>query len=298
MTDPTLHPVLDRASDGVRPARSPQHAASAALARAHLVRRRRRAGGAVGAVAAAVVVAVAVLGVPGSNRAEPPVAPAPTAPPAHGVADEDVQPELDPRTAGSLPRRDSVLPASVAPPAEAADLGRLPTSGPVRLVLGAGRSELLLLGVDDRWTATRTPSGEASTTGISDDGTLLASIGPAGLWVVDVREGTWRELALPDGTPAWWTGLGTRVQWQGDRVVLSNLGQLLTVPTGGGARTRPSRGVAGSSRPPVSSSSAGTAHSSWARDGAGAARSSPRSRVAASRGSCRSRRWSTSPTPS
>jgi hypothetical protein len=234
VTDPTLHPVLDRASDGVRPTRSPQHAASAALVRAHVVRRRRRAGGLVGAVVAAVVVAVAVLGVPG-NRAEPPIAPAPTAPPAHGVADDDVQPELDPRTAGSLPQLDSVLPTSVAPPSAVADLGRLPTSSPVRLVLGAGRSRLLLLGEDDTWTATRTPSEEASTTGISDDGTMLASIGPKGLWVVDVREGTWRELALPDETSSWWTGLGTRVQWQGDRVVLSNLGQLLTVPVDGGA---------------------------------------------------------------
>lgn len=234
MNDPVLHPVLDRASDGVRPARSPQHAAGAALAQARVVRRRRRAAGVTGAVAAAVVVATALLGVPGADRSEPPVAPAPTAPPARGVADADVQPTFDPRAAGTLPRRASVLPVSLAVPPRA-DLGGLPPAGPVRLVLARGARTLLLLGEDGRWSATRSPSGENAATGLSDDGTLLAAAGPRGLWVVDVRDGRWREVALPDGPGSTWRNPSTRVQWQDDdHVALSDLGQLGVTPTDGG----------------------------------------------------------------
>ena len=240
MTDPTLHPVLDRASDGVRPALSPRHAASAALARAHVVRRRRRAVTAAGAVAAAVVVTTALLGVPGTDRSEQ-SATVPTAPPARGVAAADVQAELDPRTLGGLPRRDSVLPATLAPPAAGTRVAGLPLDGPARLVLAQGRGRLLLLGEDGRWAATRTPSGDSVASGMSADGTMLAATGPHGLWVVDVRDGEWRELALPDEPAPPWTSRGTRVQWQGDdRVVLTDVGQFLALPTDAGTPVRTS----------------------------------------------------------
>ena len=205
--------------------------------------------------------------------------------------------ELDPRTLGGLPRRDSVLPATLAPPAAGTRVAGLPLDGPARLVLAQGRGRLLLLGEDGRWAATRTPSGDSVASGISADGTMLAATGPHGLWVVDVRDGEWRELALPDEPAPPWTSRGTRVQWQGDdRVVLTDVGQFLAMPTDAGTpvadlaggpagrpghRLRPDGGRAGPW--------------SWAATGVVAARSSPRSRTAASPGSCRPASWGSCP---
>jgi hypothetical protein len=55
-------------------------------------------------------------------------------------------------------------------------------------------------------------------TALSDDGTMLASLGEEGLFVTDVREGFygWRQVELPDGGPFGWVFGGTRLHWQGD----------------------------------------------------------------------------------
>ena len=41
--------------------------------------------------------------------------------------------------------------------------------------------------------------GIFSANALPDDGTMLASVGPRGLWVTDVRDGRWRRLELPPG---------------------------------------------------------------------------------------------------
>lgn len=229
MNETELYAVLDRATDAVEPIEGPQHAALSALARARVVRTRRR-GLVAGAVAAVAVLAVWVaVGIHGTDRAEPPIAPSP---PARGIADADVQPTFDPRAASSLPPASSVLPTRLQPSAA----GGLPSTGPVRLALAAGEDRFDLLVEDGSWVTTRSPAGETYTSGLSDDGTMLAAVGPQGLWVVDVQEGTWRQLAPPDATLSLWTGLGTHVSWQDDvHVVLDNTGGILIVPTDEGA---------------------------------------------------------------
>jgi len=219
MTDPDLFSVLDRASQGIEPPTEPQQAAAAALSRARTIRTRRR-GLVAGTVAAVAVLAfVVATGVPGLDRSDPPIAPAPTVP---AMPDSAVQPTWDPRGAGDLPQGDSALPKTLEPPHDAADL---PLAGAARMVLGDAEDGLFLLGQDGTWAATTTPSGWAFGSALSDDGTMLASTGPQGLWVTDVRDGTWRRLELPPGPDGIWGGIDVTVAWRGDgQVVLRSMG--------------------------------------------------------------------------
>lgn len=213
MTDFDLHAVLDRASDSIDLADSPQHAAVSALARARVIRNRRR-GLVAGAVAAVAVVAVVLaVGVHGIDRSAPPVSPPHPVP---AMPDSAVQSTWDPRTATQLPPRDSVLPATMEPPADA---GPLPLPGPALVVLSDSGNRLSLLGADGTWAAMKAPSGSSYVTSLSDDGTMLANVGPRGAFVTDVRDGTWRRLDLPPGGLLW-TGLGTTLAWRGDTQLL------------------------------------------------------------------------------
>ena len=195
MTDLDLFAVLDRATDGIDPADSPQHAALSALSRARVVRNRRR-GLVAGVVAAVVVAVVLVTGVHGLDRSTPPITPSPTVP---EMPDSAVQNTWDPRTATSLPPRATVLPARIEPPADA---GPLPLSGPALLVLSDGGNRLDLLAADGTWAAMKAPSGSSYVTSLSDDGTMIANAGPRGVFVTDVRDGTWRRLDVPPGPPS------------------------------------------------------------------------------------------------
>lgn len=213
MTDLDLHAVLDRATDSLDLADSPQHAAVSALARARVIRNRRR-GLVAGAVAAVAVVAVVLaVGVRGIDRSAPPVSPPHPVP---EMPDSAVQSTWDPRTATQLPPRDSVLPTSMEPPADA---GPLPLPGPAVVVLSDSGNRLALLGTDGTWAAMKAPSGSSYVTSLSDDGTMLANVGPRGAFVTDVRDGTWRRLDLPPGGLLW-TGLGTTLAWRGDTQLL------------------------------------------------------------------------------
>ena len=235
MTDPDLFSVLDRASQGIEPPTEPHHAAAAALSRARTIRTRRR-GLVAGAVAAVAVLAfVVATGVPGLDRSDPPIAPAPTVP---AMPDSAVQPTWDPRGAGDLPQGDSALPKTLEPPRDAADL---PLAGAARMVLGDAEDGLFLLGQDGSWAATTTPSGWAYGSALSDDGTMLASTGPQGLWVTDVRDGTWRRLELPPGPDGIWGGLDVAVTWRGDdQVVLRSMGMgVATVDVDGAGSSTP-----------------------------------------------------------
>jgi hypothetical protein len=218
MTDPDLFSVLDRASQGIEPPSEPHHAAAAALSRARTIRTRRR-GLVAGTVAAVAVLAfVVATGVPGLDRSDPPIAPAPTVP---AMPDSAVQPTWDPRGAGNLPQGDSALPKTLEPPRDAADL---PLAGAARMVLGDGEDGLFLLGQDGTWAATTTPSGWAHGSALSDDGTMLASTGPQGLWVTDVRHGRWRRLEVPPGPDGVWGRIDVAVTWRGDgQVVLRSI---------------------------------------------------------------------------
>jgi hypothetical protein len=235
MTDPDLFSVLDRASQGIEPPTAPQHAAAAALSRAHTIRTRRR-GLIAGAVAVVAVLAfVVATGVPGLDRSDPPIAPAPTVP---AMPESAVQATWDPRGASDLPQRASALPTELDPPPDAPDL---PLAGPARIVLGDAEDGLFLLGQDGSWAATTTPSGSAYGSALSDDGTMLASTGPQGLWVTDVRDGRWRRLELPPGPDGIWGGIDVAVTWRGDRqVVLRSMGMgVATVDVEGSGSSTP-----------------------------------------------------------
>ena len=161
---------------------------------------------------------VVATGVPGLDRSDPPIAPAPTVP---AMPDSAVQPTWDPRDAGDLPQGDSALPKTLEPPPDAADL---PLAGAARMVLGDAEDGLFLLGQDGSWAATTTPSGRAHGSALSDDGTMLASVGPKGLWVTDVRDGRWRRLELPPGPEGVWGRIDVTVTWRGDgQVVLQSV---------------------------------------------------------------------------
>jgi hypothetical protein len=224
MTDLDLSAALDRATDRIDPADSPQHAAVSALARARALRNRRR-GLVAGAVAAVAVVAVVlVAGVHGVDRSAPPVSPPRPVP---EMPDSAVQTTWDPRTATQLPPRDSVLPASVEPPADA---GPLPLASGARLVLADEQERLVLLGEDGTWASTEAPSGSAYVSSLSDDGTMLANAGNGELWVTDVREGVWRQLDLPPGPAFMWTGLDVTLTWRDDtELLVLNGGGLLGI---------------------------------------------------------------------
>jgi hypothetical protein len=225
MTDLDLFAVLDRATDGIDPAASPQHAAVTALARARVVRNRRR-GLVAGAVAAVLVLVVAVAtGVAGTDRTEPPVMPTPIVP---AVPDSAVQATWDPRAAGDLPQRASVLPTEIAP--RSGTTGPLPLTGAARLVLADEQERLHLLGEDGTWASTEAPSGSAYVSSLSDDGTMLANAGNDELWVTDVRDGSWRQLDLPPGPAFMWTGLDVTLTWRDDtQLLLRNGGGMLGI---------------------------------------------------------------------
>ena len=210
MNEPELSAVLNRATDHLDPAESPHHAASSALARARVLRNRRR-GVVAGAVAAVAVLAIVLtVTTQGTNRSLQPVAPAKTVP-AIGAA--VVQATWEPGTAADLPQRESRLPATLEPPVDAAPL---PLPAAAQLVLHDADDGIFLLGADGSWARTQAPSGAALRSVLSDDGTKLANLGEQGLFVTDVRDGTWRELDLPDGPAGFWTGLGVSVGWQGN----------------------------------------------------------------------------------
>ncbi|GAB3763620.1 hypothetical protein FB382_001154 [Nocardioides ginsengisegetis] len=230
--DQNLYAVLDRATDAIAPVDSPHHAAVSALARARVVRNRRR-GLVAGAVAAVAVVAVALAtSLPGADRSAPPIAPPTTVP---AMPDSAVQDTWDPRDASQLPRRSTSLPADLDPPSDAADL---PLDGPARAVLSDGDRQLHLLGADGTWAAFDAPSGSSYVTSLSEDGTMLANAGPAGVFVTDVRDGTWRELGLPPGPASMWTGLGSSLVWVGDTrlLVRSPAAGVATVAVDGNAK--------------------------------------------------------------
>lgn len=235
MTDPDLFSVLDRASQGIEPPTAPQHAAAAALSRARTVRTRRR-GLVAGAVTGLAVLAfVVATGVPGLDRSDPPIAPTSTVP---AMPDSAVQATWDPRGASDLPQRASALPTELDPPPDASDL---PLAGAARMLLGDSQDGLFLLGQDGIWAATTTPSGSAYGSALSDDGTMLASAGPQGLWVTDVRDGKWRRLELPPGPDGIWGGIDVAVTWRGDRqVVLRSMGMgIATVDVDGAGSSTP-----------------------------------------------------------
>ncbi len=168
--------------------------------------------------AVAVLAFVVATGVPGLDRSDPPIAPAPTVP---AMPDSAVQPTWDPRDAGDLPQGDSALPKTLEPPPDAADL---PLDGAARMLLADAEDGLFLLGQDGSWAATTTPSGWAHGSALSDDGTMLASVGPQGLWVTDVRDGRWRRLELPPGPDGVWGRIDVTVTWRGDgQVVLQSI---------------------------------------------------------------------------
>ena len=218
MNEPELSAVLHRATDHLDPTDQPHHAATSALARARVVRNRRR-GLVAGAVAAVAVLAIALAaGTQGGNRSVPPVAPPTRTVPA--IEASVVQTTWDPGTATALPQRESSLPVALEPPADAVSL---PLATVAQLVLRDPADGLFLLGTDGSWAKTETPSGSAFMSVLSDDGTMLANLGTNGLFVTDVRDGTWRELDLPESPPGFWTSLGVSVGWQGnDRILLQS----------------------------------------------------------------------------
>jgi len=87
------------------------------------------------------------------------------------------------------------------------------------VALSDSGNRLALLGADGTWAAMKAPSGSSYVTSLSDDGTMLANVGPRGVFVTDVRDGNWRRLDLPPGGPLW-TGLGTTLAWRGDTQLL------------------------------------------------------------------------------
>jgi hypothetical protein len=182
-----------------------------------------------------VLAFVVATGVPGLDRSDPPIAPAPTVP---AMPDSAVQATWDPRGASDLPQRASAWPTELDPPPDAPDL---PLAGPARIVLGDAEDGLFLLGQDGSWAATTTPSGSAYGSALSDDGTMLASTGPQGLWVTDVRDGRWRRLELPPGPDGIWGGIDVAVTWRGDRqVVLRSMGMgVATVDVEGSGSSTP-----------------------------------------------------------
>ncbi len=236
---PELSGVLTRATDGIEPAEQPHHAASAAWARARVVRNRRRGLAAV-AVAAVTVLAIAVVsGTQSLDRSNPPIAPSPTVP---AIPASAVQATFDPDAALELPQRESNLPATLDPPADASVLP-LPTAA--SLVLRDPDDAIFLLGTDGTWARTKAPSGSAHHSVLSDDGTQLANLGEEGLFVTDVRDGTWRELELPNGPEDSWTNFAVMLRWQGnERLALAS-------PGAGLARIEVSGGLAPSVDPSV-----------------------------------------------
>jgi hypothetical protein len=147
----------------------------------------------------------------------------------------------DPHSATDLPQRHSALPPVIDLPT---DPGELPLSGPARLAFVDAAGRIHLLESDGRWGWTKPPGGQGLAAALSDDGTMLASLGERGLFVTDVRFGAyeWRAVDLPAGPAFGWAQLGTRIQWRGDtHVALSNLGpgDVATVAVDGGASFSP-----------------------------------------------------------
>lgn len=156
MTDPCLFSVLDRATDGIEPGDAPQ-AATAALARARVIRTRRRALVAGGVAAAAVLAVVVATGVTGSDRSTPPITPSSTVP---EMPDSAVQSTWDPRGAADLPQRTTALPQTIVP---ARNAGPLPLPTAALLVMDDSADGLYVLGADGTWASTTAPSGSSTS---------------------------------------------------------------------------------------------------------------------------------------
>lgn len=208
------------------------HLVPAALEESRRRRRRHRTLVAVGSSALVAVVAVAAVGVTGLGGRDDAPSPqdpvvGPTAPSPSDASPPDVpssgpsgtpsrtgpatQPLWDPFDVPGLPRRETLLPARLDPPA-----GALPTFAerPAARVLLAWPEEgrdLRILGADSGW---RTVPGTADVVGpalrpvvrpaISGDGTRVAYATVDGVAVLDVTAGTTLTLPWPAEIDAPW----------------------------------------------------------------------------------------------
>ncbi|TYL45095.1 hypothetical protein FXB39_20160 [Nocardioides sp. BGMRC 2183] len=199
--------LLERATDLLEPG---EGGATAALARARVRRRRTRG---LTVAAAAVTVALVAVGAQvvsdhrGTDPAQP-AGPTPTITTPTGPTSEDdeaVGPRWDPFTVVDEPVADSVLPAQVAPPAQAPAVADDPMEAAV-LAWPREGSDLLLLGTDGRWRSV--PGTAEAVNGtlddvvrprLSDDGRRVAMSVEDGVLIVDLTTGD--EQLLP------WTGV-------------------------------------------------------------------------------------------
>lgn len=205
-----LASVLDTATDQIE---GPM-LATRVLREAHRRRTRRRTV-AVGAVAASVVGVVAASQLADGDSGTPaPAGPSPTAPsptpqqseaPVDPPADprDAVQPRWDPFTVADLPIHDTVLPAELAPPAEAPSVTDQPLEAAVVAWPTPGR-DLMLLGPGGAWRSV--PGTEDAVTGslndvvrpvLSHDGSNVAMSTDAGILVVDVTSGERTTIPWP-----------------------------------------------------------------------------------------------------
>lgn len=187
MNETDIGQVLERATEGLPVCDQSQ----AAWRRARRVRR-RRAAAAVGATV--VLVAAAAAGTAAWPRGgDTPRPPADTPTPSVD-ARAQIQ-RWDPFTLPDQPRRASVLPTTLAPPASAPSVLDRPLAAAVVAWPQQGR-DLMLLGTSGDWRSV--PGTEGAVTGgltnvvrpaLSSDGTSVAMATDAGVRVVDVAAG-------------------------------------------------------------------------------------------------------------
>ena len=136
------------------------------------------------------------------------------------------QPLWDPFTLVDAPRRETPIPAELAPPAEAPSVLEAPVAAAVVAWPEEGRP-LMLLSSEGEWrsvpgTESVAPSSmrDVASAALSSDGRLVTFAAEAGLWVVDVVAGERRLLPWPSPIAGPWdTPPG--VQWMpGDDEVL------------------------------------------------------------------------------
>ncbi len=212
-----LAELLERASRQVEPAAGPTSGAGAAWRSAARMRGRRRAVGGTVAAVLLVVGAVTALQERSGDGASDPVGPPTTAPVE--TFDPEAQPLWEPRDLADRPRRESVLPARLAPPRTMPSLSEAPLTRAVLAWTEQGQDIRLLDDTGD-WRTVPETAGLVHGTlhdlvrpALSYDGTMLAMAGNDGITVVDVRTGDRRlvvwpgPLAKPSDTAPrlWWT---------------------------------------------------------------------------------------------